>query len=331
VSDVVTDEPAPTPVREAGPTSLWDRFFFEPQSTSPAALVRIAWGAISALWALTLLPDVDPFLTDGALRYERRLPPGSWSPLNWTSWDGDALAVCLALLVASLATMVGYRTRLSAVAAALCMITLQRGNSTIFNSGDLVLRQIGIVVALAPAGLVLSLDARRARRRGAWPPPWRAPWALRLLQLELAIGYALSGWAKVRGATWHEGTALGLALRIEDLRRFGPPEWLFEQSILLNALTWFTLLFEVGFLLAVWNRRLRPWVLGIGVAFHLGIDIFLDIGFFSVAMWTAYLAFIPPEVADRLIGRLDAGSSGRASRAGWRWRGDRGAGGDQLR
>src|SRR3546814_18315225 len=76
-----------------------------------------------------------------------------------------------------------FRTRLSAVVAALCMITLQRGNSAIFNSGDLVMRQIGIAVALAPCGLLLSVDAVRARRRGfRGPAPWRAPWAMRLLQ-----------------------------------------------------------------------------------------------------------------------------------------------------
>src|SRR3546814_17871199 len=121
-------------------------------------LVRIGWGALAALWALTLLPDIDPFLTEGAMRYERDLPAGSWSPLEWVSWDGAPMAVCLLLLVTALTTMVGFRTRLSAVVAALCMITLQRGTSAIFNSGDLVMRQIGIAVALAPGGL---LDRKR--------------------------------------------------------------------------------------------------------------------------------------------------------------------------
>lgn len=305
-----------TPADSAGAArGAWDRFFFEPQSTSPMALVRIVWGALSAIWALTLLPDIDPFLTDGALRYERDLPPGSWSPLDWVGWDHAALPVCVLLLVSALGTMVGYRTRLSSVVAVLCMLTLQRGNTTIFNSGDLVLRQIGIAVALAPCGLLLSLDGLRARRRGSGPAPWRAPWALRLLQLELAIGYLLSGWAKLRGETWHDGTAMGLALRIEDLQRFVPPEWFFEQSVLLNALTWSTLLFEVGFAVAVWNRRLRPWVLGAGVLFHLGIEAFLDIGFFSMAMWTAYLAFVPPDVADRVVARWDPEGVGEPASA----------------
>ncbi len=300
-------------VHEAGHArSLWDRFFFEPQSTSPMTLVRIGWGALTALWAISILPDVDPFLTEGALRYERRLPPGSWSPLEWTSWDGAPLTVCLLLLVTAIATMIGFHTRLSSIVAVLCLITIQRGNSTIFNSGDLVLRQVGVAVALAPCGLLLSVDALRDRRRGIAPAPWRAPWAMRLLQLQLAVGYALSAWAKLRGASWHEGTALGLALRMEDLQRFTPPEWLFEQAVLLNALSWGTLAFEGGFLLAVWNRRLRPWVLGTGVAFHLGIDIFLDVGFFSWAIFLAYLAFVPAEVADRIVGRFDPAGVGRS-------------------
>ncbi|MDP1804498.1 MAG: hypothetical protein Q8K72_04980, partial [Acidimicrobiales bacterium] len=124
-------------VVEASPRTAWDRFFFAPQTTGAMTLVRVGWGALAALWALTLLPDVDPFLTEGALRYERSLPSGLWNPLGAIGWDGAALASCLALLVAGLATMVGWRTRASALVAVLAMICLQRANTTIFNSGDL--------------------------------------------------------------------------------------------------------------------------------------------------------------------------------------------------
>ena len=140
----------------------------------------------------------------------------------------------------------------------------------------------------------------------ARPAPWRAPWALRLLQLQMAVGYLLSAWAKLRGNTWHDGTALGLALRIEDLQRFAVPEWLFCQAILLNLLTWA-------------HPRVRgpascSWCgtggcargcSASGVAFHLGIDVFLDVGFFSIALWLVYLGFIFPDVADRIVGRFD--------------------------
>jgi hypothetical protein len=300
----MTETTAPT---DGARRSALDAFLFDPESPSPIVLVRMGWGLVAAIWAISLLPDIDPFLTDGALRYDRPRGAGSWNPLDWTDWHGAPMAVCLLLLVAALCTFVGFRTRLSTAVAALSMLALQRTNPTVFNSGDLVLRQIGIFVALAPAGAVLSIDSMRARRkdpRAAVEPPRRAPWALRLLQLDIAAGYALTAWAKLRGSTWHDGTALLRALRIEDLQRVRIPEWLLHQDVLMNALTWGTLAFEGSFAVLVWKRRWRPWVLWLGVAFHLGIDLCFDVGFFSWAMLLGYLAFVPPEVADQVIARI---------------------------
>ena len=77
------------------------------ESTSPMTLVRIGWGAVTALWALTLLPDVDPFLTSGALRYDRVAAPGAWNPLEWTSGPAPRWSPASLLVVAASATMVG--------------------------------------------------------------------------------------------------------------------------------------------------------------------------------------------------------------------------------
>jgi len=244
----------------------------------------------------------------GALRYDLPTPAGSWNPLDAIGWTAAPLVTCVLLLGAAVATAVGYRTRFASMVAVLCLIALQRTNVTVYNSGDLFLRQIGIAVALSPCGLLWSLDARRARQQGRTTALWRAPWAMRLLQLEVAVGYLLSGWAKARGDTWRDGRALELALRIEDLQRVRAPEWVFGNPNVLSMLTTATVAFELGFIFLVWNRRLRPWVLGAGVAFHLGVDIFLDVGFFSIAMWIAYLAFIVPSIADRIVRRVSASS-----------------------
>lgn len=320
--------------------SAWDRFFFVPQTTAAMTLVRAGWGALAALWAITLLPDVDPFLTEGALRYERTLPSGSWDPLGAIGWDGAPLATCLTLVVAGLATLVGWRTRASAAVAVLAMMCLQRANTTIYNSGDLLLRQIGIAVVLAPTGVLWSLDARRERRKGNHVEALRAPWAMRLLQLELALGYLLSAWSKSRGTTWHDGTAVALSLRIEDLQRFVAPEWLFEQGALLNLFTWAALAFEATFIIFVWPRRTRLWVLAAGVLFHLGIDVFLDIGFFSLAVYLAYVAFLPEDTATRVLAKVSSApnlrfgvdsTGGPASRAARRWHGGRAEGGARPR
>lgn len=287
------------------PLAGWNRFLFEPQSTAPMTLVRVAWGAVMAAWAVSLLPDIDPFFTEDALLYERDLRDGAWNLLPHLGWEHAGLATCLLLLVTSLTTMVGWKTRLSAVIAVLCLVVLQRANTTIFNSGDLLLRLVGIAVVLSPCGLLWSVDAALDRRHGRARQLLRAPFGMRLLQLELAVGYLLSAWAKWRGSTWRDGTAIARALRIEDLQRFVAPEWLFDQSLLLKLLTWATLAFEATFIVLVWPRRLRLWVLGAGVLLHLSIDVFLDIGFFSLAILLAYLAFLPDDIAGPLVARFD--------------------------
>lgn len=289
--------------------SPWDRFFFRPQLPAAMTLVRVGWGATVVAWAISLLPDIDPFFVEGDLMYERQLTDGAWNVLPRLP-DGAGLVVCLVMLLAGLLTMVGWRTRASAVVAVLMMIVLQRANTAIFNSGDLLLREVGIALALAPSGLLWSLDARRDRRKGRHRNLWRAPFAQRFLQLALALGYFLSAWSKARGQTWHDGTAMALSMRIEDLERFAAPEWLFDQLILLNLFTWATLTFEATFFALVWNRRLRPYVIGAGVLFHLGIDVFLDIGFFSLAIYLAYLAFLPNDLAERIVGRFDSAALG---------------------
>jgi hypothetical protein len=285
--------------------TAWESFFFAPRSVAPMVLVRVAWGVLATVWAVSLLPDINPFFTEGDLLYERSLSPGAWNLLPHLGWEHAALAICLLLLVSALTTMVGFHTRVSAAVAVLCLIVLQRGNVSIFNAGDLLVRQVGIAVLLAPSGARWSVDAALARRRGRPLQTQRAPFAMRLLQLEVCLGYFLSAWGKARGDTWHEGTALALSLRIEDLQRFVAPEWLFDQRILLNLVTWAALAFEATFFAIVWPRRLRLWVLAGGVAFHLGIDVFLDVGFFSLAVWIAYLAFLPGDLADRIVGRFD--------------------------
>src|SRR4051794_24188337 len=72
--------------------SMVDEFLFAPQSTAPMTLVRVLWGATAALWALSLLPDVDPLLTTGKLRYPHQLGKGSWNLLDHIGWSGAPAA-----------------------------------------------------------------------------------------------------------------------------------------------------------------------------------------------------------------------------------------------
>ena len=51
----------------------WERFWFEPRSVAPLVLIRIAFGILVFLWALSVLPDAKTFFPR-TLDFVRRLP-----------------------------------------------------------------------------------------------------------------------------------------------------------------------------------------------------------------------------------------------------------------
>jgi uncharacterized membrane protein YphA (DoxX/SURF4 family) len=295
----------------------WDRFWFAPESTSTLAVVRIAFALVVLGWTAALGHDLVAFHSRSGVLPEQPdldqvVGPGAWGLLGTFESDGALLATYLALFVAALMLLVGLKTRLAAVVVFIGLMALTRRNVWVLDSGDPLIRSIAFFLMLAPSGAALSLDRRFAARRGRAEPgpfPLRAPWALRLMQIQLSVLYLSAVWFKVGGETWRDGTAVSYALRIENLQRFPLPDALTTSELASNVLTFGTLAVELALGLLVWNRRLRPWVLLAGVGLHLGIDYAIRVGFFSYAILVLYLAFVPPETMDRwllaLRSRLD--------------------------
>jgi hypothetical protein len=287
----------------------WQRFWFEPEETSTLALVRIAFGAVVLAWTLTLTNDAYDFFSGSGV-----LPSPDWEGEAGAAWGlldvfEGRLAVALllgALLLASVCLIVGQYTRLAAVVVFLGLLSLERRNPFVFNSGDGLLRVIAFYMMLAPSGASLSLDRWRREPGSFWEFPRRAPWALRLMQVQLSVLYLSSVWAKLPGETWNDGTALSYALRLEDLARFELPLSITDSELIVNVLTYGTLAIEAAIGILVWNRTLRPWVLALGVGLHVGIDLTVRVGFFSYALFVLYIAFLPPDaVSARLLAWRD--------------------------
>lgn len=280
----------------------WSHWAFDPIDTASMAALRIVVGLLTIGWTLSMLPDAGTFLGSGGV--QRGLP--HYDSGAWSVQLGSPYAVLSVLLLAGVALTVGWRTRLVSVVVAVLLLVVQRRDPWILNSGDLLLRELAFFVMLMPAGETWSLDARR---RGV--ERLRAPWALRLVQLQISGLYLFSVWAKVRGASWNNGTAVGIALQLEDLQRFAAPQW-FATSLLVSAvLTYSSLVIEAGLAVGLWLPRLRYWVMAAGVALHLGIEASLLIGWFSLAVLSSYLAFVPPEHLRSLRAAVGARASAR--------------------
>ena len=309
--------------------SGWNRFWFAPQETSTLALFRIAFGLLATFWTLSLLPNLFVFFgPDGIMPTYPQAGRGAWGILAISNSKPFVVLVFAATLLGSLALTVGLRTRFAAIVVYLGILAFERRNPLIGNSGDELIGCLALLCALAPSGVALSLDRLRTAPGRFWEFPARAPWALRLIQIQLSVVYLSAVWQKLQGELWRNGTAVSYALRITDVQRFAPPDLLTHSTMLSELLTFGTLALEASLGILVWNRVARPWVLALGVSMHLGIDFFVLVGFFSFAMIVAYIAFVPAETASRriialrdwFIGRWMDGGHGSAKTRGGQFR-----------
>jgi hypothetical protein len=279
----------------------WERFWFAPESTATLAVFRIAFGLLVLAWTISLTPELFSMFSDDGILPEQ--PYGFTEPNEWGLWgplgifesDGAVVVAFVLLLIASLCLVVGFQSRLAAVLVFLGLLAFQRRNTWVFNSGDSLLRVLSFYLMLAPSGAALSVDRWRKAKDRFWEFPLRAPWAIRLIQVQISILYIAAVWHKARGATWNDGTAVSYALRVADIERFPVPDFLVESLIISNLMTYGTLALELSLGILIWNRRLRPYVLALGVSMHLGIDYAIRVAFFSLGVISAYIAFVPGE------------------------------------
>ena len=157
-----------------------------------------------------------------------------------------------------------------------------------------------LVLAVSPCGDALSFD-RLWRRAGGEPAPGpSAAYTLpvRLCWLLLGTIYLFPGLWKV----WEGGDLwiTGEKLRWELLGKWGQQRGRFEPPLRIDLYPWLlrilgtgTLVFEVGFLPALFWRRTRIVAAFSAVAFHIGVRLFLGIRFYP-ALPLILLADLPP-------------------------------------
>ncbi|MEM9644804.1 MAG: hypothetical protein AAF989_07410, partial [Planctomycetota bacterium] len=117
----------------------------------------------------------------------------------------------------------------------------------------------------------------------------------RLFQLHLCAIYLFGGLAKARGETWWDGTAVWFAAANLEYQSFDMT-WIGRYPMLFSMLSHVTLFWEIFYVALVWPRWSRPLVLGLAVAVHGGIALFLGMITFGVMMIVANMIFLPPEL-----------------------------------
>jgi hypothetical protein len=283
----------------------WNSFWFKPTSTSTLAVFRIAFGLVVLAWSISLVPDATSLFTKNGILTDQPnytgLVGGAWGLLGVFPSKAAMIVLLVALIVASLCLMLGVFSQAAALIVFLGVISFERRDPFVFNSGDVLIRLLAFYLIFAPASAALSLQRFVRDRESFWTFPERAPWAMRLIQIQFSVVYLIAVWTKVRGTTWNVGTAVSFALRISDLNRFPVPSFVQNSALISNFFTFGTLALELSLAILVWNRKLRPWVLLAGLSLHLGIEYSIRVGFYGLAIMSMYLIWVPPERMDALL------------------------------
>jgi hypothetical protein len=259
----------------------------------------MAFGAVAISWTVALLPDLHALFGSHGVVPQQPGIAYLWGVFAiWTS-DQALLIGWILLLVFSVALMVGWHSRVAALAVFVLILSFEHRNVWVFNSGDLAIRIEALLLAISPCGSALSLDQRRSTGKFC-SAQHRPQWPVRLMQVQLSLIYLAAAQAKLNGNAWPQGTAVSYALRLPDMLLLPMPHWFTTSALLMNAVTWGALAVELSVGILVWNRRLRPWVLAAGVVMHTMVMITIAVGFFSPAVLVLYLAFVPPEMVERL-------------------------------
>ncbi|HJT87818.1 MAG TPA: HTTM domain-containing protein [Bryobacteraceae bacterium] len=288
----------------------WNDFFFKPQSPTPIALFRIFYGLLVLADLILLRPEwLTWFGPRGlvSMATAHQMEPGTrinlFSILPATAGAVDAFFWVFLLFTVLL--IFGVWTRASALAVFLCVASIHERNLYIANSGDTLMRAMGFFLMFAPAGAAISVDRllRIWRGREGLEIAPRAPWAQRMIQIEVALLYLVTCWSKSQGETWVNGTALYYVYHLTQFQRFPVPGF-FQDPAIIALQTWFTLAVEFSLGALVWIREWRYYILAAGVVLHLSLEYVMNVPLFQWILLGAYITFVEPEDLARVGSRI---------------------------
>jgi len=215
----------------------------------------------------------------------------------WTDWlagmspESVRFFLCLGIFF-GLTSLVGLGTPFSLLGHWLVLLNLRNHLTWAASEGGLQVVQCALLCLIwTPCGRTWSLDSRFGWWRGQ--SLWSGP--IRVLQLLQVVIYLESGFYKLMGSNWWDGSAL---LRVSQNHNFSRlADWLSAPGGLALGLmslsTWLVLFWECTFPMWLPWRPTRRLAILIGVVMHLSLWIFYDVGLYPPAMLAIYLTYWP--------------------------------------
>jgi vitamin K-dependent gamma-carboxylase len=287
--------------RLRGLTAALDELLGREVSMRALALLRIPAGT-------AVLLHLRPFLSDGLdgriYRDAFYEPYAAWYPelpreaYVGLLWLGAAAAVAMSL---------GFITRMATATTFVIVAYNLFLSTTHFHNNRAYLLIVLALLAVAPCGRELSVDARLRRRRGQPALSASAPaWPLWLLRFECAAVYGASGVSKLLDPDWFGGTVTWqrVSRAREQLDAWPLPDWavslLTDRGFHTGAAK-FVVLTELFIAAALWSRRTRYAAVWVAVVFHLAIELSAAVQVFSFLGIAVLVIWAVPSTRDRVL------------------------------
>jgi uncharacterized membrane protein YphA (DoxX/SURF4 family) len=267
------------------------------------ALLRVLTGPV-------VLLHLRPFLADGLdgriYRDAFYEPYAAWYP----ELPGAVYVGLLWLAaVAAIAMSVGFLTRLATATTFVIVAYNLFLSTTHFHNNRAYLLIVLGVLAVAPCGRELSLDAWLRRRRGrAALDPSAPAWPLWLLRFECAAVYGASGLSKLVDPDWFGGTVTWQRVVRARAELDALPDWalsLLTDRTFHTGAAKFIVLTELFIAAGLWWRGTRYAAVWVAVVLHISIEASASVQVFSFLAIAVLVIWAVPSTRDRVV-RIDA-------------------------
>lgn len=281
-----------------GALGRW-KWLTDPIPAERAAALRIAT-AVTVLLdiLLTYLPHFtvlfSPSELGGRDLYAWRFRDGHyfWSVLRVLPEAWGPHAVMGVWIVSSLALLVGWRPLVSGLVCWACAVSFFNSHIGINNGGDRLRMTLLLTVALSCSGAVWGVSS--VRKPGDTRAVYVQAWPLRVLFVQLAVLYFFSGLYKFISPQWQTGYVMYFVNH--DLAWCTCPAYTSLAPVWAHQLSaWVTLVWELGFPALAVMKGTRTATLCLGVFFHLGTFVTLEVAHFALYAIACYAMFVPWE------------------------------------
>jgi len=254
----------------------------------------IALGIVRAIVHGTFLVSTiaTSFAALGSLPPTILRPTGVMKLLPWSFYDqlqnpSGMMILKAAMIVSLLFSTVGFLTVVS-TKTSLLLVLLYQGllrSFGHFNHDEMLAVYCLAVLAFTPCGDAVSIDSRLSQTKKE-RPFFAYAYPILLMQLLMAWSYFSSALIKLRvaGLSYLSSDNLPALAILHSLDNLHDTD--FRLAFKLPAIksylplaVGFILVWELVFPLAIFWRRIRWWILGVGIAFHISTLLLMNIFF----------------------------------------------------